>query len=83
MLKGDSMDYNKILSQELSQRRKDKGVTQRWLTDKMQKHIPDITEDKLSRRLLGKADIKGVDLILLGIYLGMDLNELKKIFEEE
>jgi hypothetical protein len=49
----------------------------------MQKYIPDITEDKLSRRLLGKADIKGVDLILLGIYLGIDLNELKKIFEEE
>lgn len=77
------MNYNQILSKELSQTRKDKGVTQRWLTDKMQKYIPDITEDKLSRRLLGKADIKGVDLILLGIYLGIDLNELKKIFEEE
>lgn len=77
------MDYNQILSQELSQIRKDKGVTQRWLTDKIQKYIPDITEDKLSRRLLGKADIKGVDLILLGIYLGIDLNELKKIFKEE
>lgn len=77
------MDYNKKLAQELSQIRKDKGITQRWLTDKMQKYISDITEDKLSRRLLGKTEITGIELILLAVYMGIDLNEFKKMFEEE
>jgi transcriptional regulator with XRE-family HTH domain len=71
------------LGQELSQIRKDKGITQRWLTEQLQRHIPTMTEDKLSRRFLGKIDITGEELILIGKYLGIDLNELKTKFEEK
>ncbi|MDD4779212.1 MAG: helix-turn-helix transcriptional regulator [Tissierellia bacterium] len=65
------------LAQELSEIRKEKGITQRWLTEQIQRHMPEMTEDKLSRRLLGKVDITGIELLLIAKYLGVDLNELK------
>jgi transcriptional regulator with XRE-family HTH domain len=65
------------LAQELSKIRKEKGITQRWLAEQIQKRIPNMTEDKLSRRLLGKAEITGMELLLIAKYLGIDLNELK------
>jgi transcriptional regulator with XRE-family HTH domain len=65
------------LAQELTEIRKEKGITQRWLTEQIQRHMPEMTEDKLSRRFIGKIDITGIELLLIAKYLGIDLNELK------
>lgn len=65
------------LLQELLQIKEEKGITQRWLADKIQKHIPDFTEDKLSRRFLGKSDITGMELLVIAKYLNINLNELR------
>ena len=65
------------LAHELSKIRKEKGITQRWLAEQLQQHILNMTEDKLSRRSLGKAEISGMELLLIAKYLGIDLNELK------
>jgi transcriptional regulator with XRE-family HTH domain len=65
------------LAQELTEIRKEKGITQRWLTEQIQRHMPEMTEDKLSRRFIGKIDITGIELLLIAKYLGIDLYELK------
>ena len=36
-----------------------------------------MTEDKLSRRFLGKSDITGYELLVLAKVLGVDLNKLR------
>jgi transcriptional regulator with XRE-family HTH domain len=76
------MNLNQKLSQQLSQIVKDKGITQRWLTEQLQKQIPDeqilnVTEDKVSRWLLGNSKVDVIGLFWLSKYLGIDLNELR------
>lgn len=65
------------IGKELSIICKNKGITQRWVTEQLQRHISDMTEDKLSRRFRGSIEVTGVELLLIGKYLGIDLNEWK------
>lgn len=53
------------------------GRSQRWLSDQLQNHMSDLDEKKLSYKLR-KNSLTGEEIILIGYYLGIDLNKVKE-----